>query len=109
MGAAAYRRGSEVIAKQIARDFATPTAFRIMDRMNALPKAGDSRAIRVPFAEKLAIEFDIHRGVWWLMDASNMYEGHSRWYRSLEKLITSWDIYLTGYDETTGIWTAEAI
>jgi hypothetical protein len=108
MGAAAYRRGSEVIAKQLERDFApTPTAFRIMDRMNALPKAGSIK--RVPFVEKLAIEFDSQRGVWWLMDAENMYEGHSRWYLSLEKLITAWDIYLTGYDETTGVWTAEAI
>jgi hypothetical protein len=108
MGAAAYRRGSEVIAKQLEQDFApTPTAFRIMDRMNALPKINNTK--RVPFAEKLAIEFDSQRGVWWLMDAQRMYEGHSRWYLSLEKLITVWDIYLTGYDETTGVWTAEAI
>lgn len=114
MGAAAYRRGSEVIAKQIARDFpAQPKAFAIMDRINAMPKLkGDLRsqllgAKHVPFAEKIAIEF--WRGAWLMMDAENMYEGYSLWYRSLEDLIRSWDIYLTGYDETTGIWTAEAI
>jgi hypothetical protein len=43
------------------------------------------------------------------MDAENIYEGRSRWYRSLEDLISSWDIYLTGYDESTGIWTAESV
>lgn len=113
MGAAAYRRGSEVIAKQLSSEYPIkPTAFAIMDRINAIPKVkGDMRAQllntkHVPFADVIAIEFS--RGVWWMMDAENMYEGRSRWYRSLEDLISSWDIYLTGYDESTGIWTAEA-
>ena len=114
MGSASYRRGSETISKQISRDYPIkPTAFAIMDRINAIPKAqGDMRtqllkAKHVPFADVIAIEFS--RGVWWMMDAENMYEGRSRWYRSLEDLISSWDIYLTGYDESTGIWTAEAV
>ncbi len=114
MGSAAYRRGSETIAKQIARDFpCQPKAFAIMDKINSMPKLkGDMRtqilgAKHIPFAKKIAIEFS--RGVWWMMDSENMYEGHSRWYKSLEDLICSWDIYLTGYDETTGIWTAEPI
>lgn len=114
VGSAAYRRGSEAIAKQISREYPIkPTAFAIMDRINAIPKVkGDIRAQllntkHVPFADVIAIEFS--RGVWWMMDAENMYEGRSRWYRSLEDLISSWDIYLTGYDESTGIWTAEAV
>jgi hypothetical protein len=114
MGAAAYRRGSEVIAKQISRDYPQRhKAFEIMDRINALPKhKGDYRTQilgikHVPFTEAVAIEFS--RGVWWLMDPSDMYEGFSYCYKTLEALVQSWDVYLTGYDETTGIWTATAI
>lgn len=114
MGIAAYNRGSQVIARQIQRDYPVrPRAFEIMDRINALPKFGNDSLLsalkvqRVPFPDTVALEFS--RGVWWMMDPDNMYEGHSRWYRSLEDAIRSWDIFLVGYNETTRIWTAKAV
>lgn len=114
MGIAAYNRGSEVIARQILRDYPVkPQAFEIMDRINGLPKFSQGRlhdilqTKRVPLTETVAIQFS--RGVWWMMDPDNMYEGYSRCYRSLEAAFRSWDIFLVGYDESTQIWTARSI
>jgi hypothetical protein len=101
MGAAAYRRASEVIAKRILMEKPTQhTAFAIMDRLNALPKVASAKK---PFLNAMCATFD--RGVWWLMDPENIYEGYSLFYASLNDLVRSWDFYLTGYNEITGIWT----
>jgi hypothetical protein len=108
VGAAAYQRGSYVIAEQIKRDSPQqPTAFQIMDRINSMPQLGDASTLRKPLIDKLVIEQDA-KG-WWLMNPEKMYEGFSLRYESLEYAIRSWDIYLTGYDEIANIWTAEVI
>lgn len=115
MGVAAYNRGSKAISDSIARDYASHSAFRIMDRINALPKRSTPELDRFDFKRrpllgKYAIEFDRHRNVWWMCDPDKMYEGYSMSYPSLEKLVLSWDdLYLTGYDEITNIWTAEVL
>lgn len=108
MGIAAYNRGSKVISTQIQRDAKfTCAAFEIMDRINALPKFGDCPNKRHPLIKVMCAQYD--RGVWWFMDPDNMHEGYSLWYKSLEDLVRSWDVYLTGYDETTKIWTLTAL
>lgn len=117
MGAAAYRRGSRVIARQIARDFPVRDAsLEIMDRINAMPKkplredSWHRGARRRPLLDKYAIQYDPARNVWWMMDPDNMYEGYSRFYPTLQDAIMSWDdLYLTGYDYGTHTWTAEVI
>lgn len=114
MGIAAYNRGSQVISRQIQRDHPLrQRAFEIMDRINALPKFGQDPLLnalkvkRVPFTETVALEYS--NGGWWMMDPDNMYEGHSRFYRTLEDAIRSWDIFLVGYSEITRVWTARAV
>jgi hypothetical protein len=116
MGAAAYQRGSQAISNQIAMDNPVRhTAFEIMDRINAKPKFENGtyskrivKAKCIPFSEKLAIqEDDIRKGVWWLMDSEKLGDGFGYHYRSLEDAVRNWDIFLTGYDETTNTWFAE--
>ena len=106
MGIAAYNRGSKAITDQIAREHYRPTAFLVMDRINALPKF-QAKPMR-PFTEKVVIESDPQReNVWWVMCPVKLENGFSYWYRSLAEAVRSWDVYLTGYDETTNRWTAE--
>lgn len=113
MGIAAYNRGSRVIANQITRDKPFHSAFSIMDRINALPKfKGNYRTQLLdmkhqPFSDEVIIEYD--RGVWWMMDPVKLHDGFSYFYRTLEDLIRSWDIYLVGYNETNNTWTAKSL
>lgn len=116
MGIAAYNRGSQAIANQIARDFPMrDTAFVTMDRINnlpkkTLPKEEILRGKRKPLLDKYAIQHDATRNCYWMMNPESMHEGFSRIYPTLKDAITSWDdFYLTGYDDSTGIWTAEVI
>lgn len=117
MGIAAYNRGSQVIAKQINRDYPKKNvAFEIMDRINALPKFKHGTLSReildskiVPFSDKVTIFYDKQQNVWWILDPVKLFDGFGYFYKSLEDLIRSWDIYLTGYDETLNHWYAEAI
>jgi len=115
MGIAAYNRGSQVIANQAAAAYPVRnTAFELMDRMNALPKKSKGliddlvednlkNKCHLPKGKALIQK---SRGVWWLMDPDTPFESFSYYYPSLSDLITSWDIALTGFNETTGIWEA---
>ncbi len=114
MGIAAYNRGSQCIANQIAEQYPIrDAAFVAMDRINVMPKKALPaseilRGKRRPLLDKYAIQKDTNSDTWMMMDPDDMYEGYSKWYRSLEDVITSWDdLYLTEYDYSTKIWTAE--
>lgn len=114
MGAAAYYRGSKAISERISRDFPVrDSAFETMDRINAmakkpLPKSEILRGKRKPLLDKYAIQYDRPHNVWWMMNPDEMYEGYARHYPTLKDVITSWDnLYLTGYNYETHIWTAE--
>lgn len=117
MGIAAYNRASRVITQRISDEKPLrPTAFLIMDRINAMPKfprfdvlGHKVQAKCTPLCDEVVIEFDKNHGVWFMMHPENLYEGYSRWYKSLEDCIRNWDIFLTGYDETTRRWTASVL
>jgi len=103
MGIAAYNRGSEVIANRCRLKTRHP-AFDIMDRINSSPKNFPPHAMRRPFGP-LVIEHDKHHDVWWLMCATKLYGGFSYCYPSLRMAVQSWDIDLTGYDQSLDRWT----
>lgn len=108
MGAAAYRRGSEVIAKQISQDFQRkPDAFEVMDRINAKPKRRVNGVVPAAPMDEMIIEF--FNGAWWLMHPHEPYERHALAYASLDDAVTSWDFYLVGYDEIRNRWTVKVI
>ena len=103
MGVAAYNRGSSVISKGQEGRTSRPTAFEIIDRMNALPKSQDASCLLV---ESALIQVDPHHSVTWLMDADGPFGKFSLHYRSMSVLMRSWNIALVDYDEATEMWRA---
>lgn len=107
MGIAAYNRGSQTIANQISRDFPKKNkAFEIMDRINALTKFKHVlKNEKVLPIKKVTIAFCKHTEKWSIIEPIEIFDN----YQSLEDLICSFDIYLTGYDEILNYWYAESI
>lgn len=101
MGVAASNRGSTLIRDQLTRA-QRPHAFVFMDALNALERYPDAG---LPWAP-LRLFFDTTHQVWWLQDAGKGDAGFGYWYRSLYELCKRWQITLTAYDATTGIYQA---
>lgn len=104
MSIAAYNRGSQVIADNIKKDYPDKAfEFELMDRVNAQPKYPDSQ-------RPVGSNFTITRvsSVYWLEDKDAPNKS-GKWYTTLSQCVRSWDIYLTGYDQTTNTWTAKSI
>lgn len=109
MGIAAYNRGSISISNQIAIDHPIrPTAFVVMERINALPKFHSPTVYRTPFSPVL-IEYDLQNKIYLMMSVEKLYDGFSYWYPTLSDAVRNWNIALTEYDETTRRWYCEDI
>ncbi len=101
MGSAAYRRGSAAIRASLLRE-QMRQEFRFIEELNAVPK---DEGARTPLAP-IRIGYDKGLKAWWLQDAG---KGDADWgycYPSLWALMRRWQITITGYDATTGIYTA---
>jgi hypothetical protein len=96
MGAAAYNRGSKVIARQCAARRAVE--FEIMESLNAMPK--NERAPK-PFGPVHFVPG--HGGIW----AECPVTGFGYWYATLREAVRSFQVFVTGYDATTQTWRAE--
>lgn len=103
MGIAAYNRGSQVIANQIACDYPMKSQeVQIIERINGLPKYMGSlecRGKHEPFFDVGVIYPDL--GGWMFADYDDPY-GEVRFYKSLEDTVRSWDIYLLEYKVVQG-------
>jgi hypothetical protein len=96
MGVASYARGNAVISRQCAERDRNP-AYLMMDELNALAKYPGSSA---PFGPVNLVQGN---GGWW---AECPVTGFGYWYKTLREAVRNWRIIVTGYDETTGVWTA---
>jgi hypothetical protein len=94
MGAAAYARGSALIARQIDGD-ARPVAFVIMDDLNALPKKDKAPT---PFGE---IQFVAGHGGWWAECPKTGFGYH---YKTLREAVRSFRVEVYAYNN--GAWLA---
>jgi len=95
MGAAAYRRGSALITRQLDASQRRPE-YRLMDDLNALPKYDDAGT---PFGP---IQFVWEKGVWW---AECPQTGFGYHYPTLREAVRRWRVTITGSHH--GIWLAE--
>ena len=79
------------------------TISELMERVNSRPKikniVGDILDKKFYPPEGSKIFFN--RGAWWIETSP---EDFSYFYRSLDELVSAWDIYLNSYDETTKTW-----
>lgn len=96
MGAAAYNRGSKVVARQAAES-ARPVEFEIIERLNALPKFEDAGT---PFGPVHFVAS--HGGVF----AECPVTGFGYWYPTLHETTRRWRVVVTGYDATIGAYIA---
>lgn len=94
VGVAAYRRGSQLIRRQIDQD-QRPVEFDIMDRLNGLPRRENAAT---PFGP---IEFSASHGGWWAVCPVT---GFGYWYETLHRAVSSWNVDITGYRD--GDWLA---
>lgn len=103
MGSAAYRRGSQLVQRQLATTMPTRLLRDIAD-LNALPKYPD--AGRFWSAMPLTLTYAAHQHCWWL-EGPDGPAGYGLMYRTLREAVRRWHLTITGYDATTGIWHAE--
>jgi len=96
MGVAATNRGSVSIRKGIARDFARPAEFDLMDSLNAMTKFEDAGT---PFGEIVIVQ---GHGGWW---AECPVTGFGYWYKTLREAVKRWNVNVTGFSH--GKWTAK--
>lgn len=89
MSAAAYNRGSRVVARQIA-DGDRPKEFEMMDELNGLPKYPDAG---LPFGP---IHFVFSHGLWW---AACPTTGFGYTYPTLREAVRRWRVQITAYAE----------
>lgn len=94
MGAAAYRRGSASITRQLEQE-QRPQEFAMMDDLNSLTKYADAGTPLGP------IQFVWARGVWW---AECPTSGFGFWYTTLRAAIRRWHVRIIAYDR--GVWYA---
>lgn len=90
MGAAAYNRGSKLIAQQCAAQVDADMVR--LEMFNAMPKRSDARR---PFGP---IEFAPGHGGFW---ASCPVSGYGFWYRDLRDAIKSFDVDLVSVSGDT--------
>lgn len=94
MGVAAYRRGTEVIRKQIDSD-SRIVEFQIMEDLTSLPKFDYART---PFND---IYFVAGHNGWWAVCPITEY---GYWYKTLRDAVRSWKVAIIGFDK--GKWLA---
>jgi hypothetical protein len=97
MGAAAYNRGSKLIAEHLAAND-RKAEFEFMEQLNNLQKYEDAGT---PFA---SINFTPYRDGWW---AECPVTGYGHWYKTLREAVRRWNVEINGYDGKT--WYAKPI
>jgi len=101
MGHASFRRGAQAIRRSLERE-QRAVEFRLLEDLNALPKYPDAGLPLRP----LRIDYDAAHDIWWFADAVAGPAGFAYWYSSLREGLRRWQIALTGYDATTGTYSA---
>ena len=97
MSIAAYNRGTAHLHRLTDANQRHP-AFAMMDEINSLPKHPGARA---PFT---TTHISAGNGGFWMTCPIT---GYGFWYKTLRSAVQHWDVSLIGFDEITGIWTAE--
>lgn len=89
MGAAAWQRGNDLIARQV--DEGLPDDLELLRReLNTLPPP-DAPA---PLADTIVV---FQGGAWWFLDAERGFAGYGYRYENLRQVFSNWAIYSYGY------------